>query len=180
VGNTRFVADQPEYLDIRRHRDLEGRRSDLWYRRAFLAMITAVPVIALFNVFGQQPETVLAANSAASLSLHAPASLRGGLLWSAKFRIFARQELKDAILVLNQGWAEEMAINTIEPSPIGQASRDGRLSFDLGHVPKGHSFVLFVQLQVNPINVGTRDQGVHLYDGKTELLTIDRSVSIFP
>jgi hypothetical protein len=37
-----------------------------------------------------------------------------------------------------------------------------------------------VQLQVNPINVGTRDQGVRLYDGKTKLLTINRSVTIFP
>jgi hypothetical protein len=73
-----------------------------------------------------------------------------------------------------------MTINTIEPSPIGEASRDGKLALDLGHIPRGQSYLLFMQLQVNPTNVGRRSQNVELFDGDRHLLTIDRTVTIFP
>jgi len=83
--------------------------------------------------------------------------------------------------VLDQGWAEGMAINTIEPSPVGEASRNGRLSFQLGHIPAGRSFILFMQFQVNPTNVAWhRPQDVELDDGNDKLLTIDRDIVIYP
>jgi hypothetical protein len=74
-----------------------------------------------------------------------------------------------------------MAINTIEPSPLGEASRDGKLSFDLGHVPAGQSYVLYMQFQANATNVAwRRAAGVTLYDGTTRLVHIDRKLTIFP
>jgi len=174
------VADQPDAIVLKRHRDLEGRNHYIWIRRGILLIVLAIPVVALFNVFGQRPATSFAANPVASLKVYSPTNLRGGLLFSARFHIRARQELKDAILVLDTGWAEGMAINTIEPSPIGQASRDGKLAFDLGHVPAGHSFILYMQFQVNPTNVGHRSQDVALFDGNTRLFTIHRAVTIYP
>ena len=106
--------------------------------------------------------------------------MRGGLYWEARFTIDAHSELKNAMLVLDPGWAEGMTINTIEPGPIGEASRDGKLVLTLGHVRAGATFILFMQLQVNPTNVGRRSQDVALYDGGTLLTTIDRMVTIFP
>ena len=73
-----------------------------------------------------------------------------------------------------------MTINTIEPSPVGEGSNDGRLVFDLGHVPAGQRHILFMQIQVNPTNVGRRPQNVRLYDGEQLLATIDRTVTVFP
>jgi hypothetical protein len=73
-----------------------------------------------------------------------------------------------------------MTMNTIEPSPIGEGSNDGKLVLDLGHVPSGRRHILFVQFQVNPTNVGRRPQDVRLYDGKTLLATIHRQVTVFP
>lgn len=73
-----------------------------------------------------------------------------------------------------------MQINTIEPSPLGEASHDGKLALDLGHVPSGQKHVLYVQFQVNPKNVGRRGQAIRLYDGKELLATIHRRVTIFP
>ena len=175
-----MATEQPDGIILTRHRDLVGRRYQVWIRRGMLLLFAAVPVVALFNAFGQRPDTSLVRSTAASLKLYAPAHLRGGLLFSARFHIKARQELKDAILVLDTGWAEGMAINTIEPSPVGEASRDGKLSFDLGHIPAGQSYILFMQFQVNPTNVGHRSQDVALFDGKTRLLTIDRAVTIYP
>jgi hypothetical protein len=73
-----------------------------------------------------------------------------------------------------------MAINTIEPSPVGEASKNGRLSFDLGHIPAGSSYILFMQFQVNPTNVGRRSQNVELDDGDKRVARIERQVTIFP
>jgi len=132
-------------------------------------------------VFGQRPVTQTAAVPSASLDLYAPERLRSGLLWSARFHIRANQELKQATLVLDPGWAEGMAINTIAPSPVGEASRNGRLAFQLGHVPAGQAFILFMQFQVNPTNVAWhRPQDAELDDGNDKLLTIDRHIDIYP
>jgi hypothetical protein len=170
----------PDTLVLRRHRDLQGRRMDVWIRRGLLTLVGLVPLLALINLFGQRPHTAAATADAAKLELYAPGHLRGGLLWEARFTIDARRELKDAILELDRGWMEGMTINTIEPSPVGEASRDGKLVLDLGHVPGGQKYVLYLQFQVNPTNVGRREQDVRLYDGQTLLTTIQRTVTIFP
>src|SRR5689334_5275903 len=175
------MADVPDSIVLKRDRDLEGRHSDAWVRRGLMALIAAVPVIALFNVFGQRPDTHTLVGPAASMKIYAPSKLRGGLLYEARFHITARQDIKDAYLVLGPGWAEGMSINTIEPSPVSEASNSGRLSFELGHIGAGKSYIQFMQLQVNPTNVAfDREQTVWLNDGQDRLLTYSRDVNIFP
>jgi hypothetical protein len=145
-----------------------------------LTLVAVVPVLALFNLFGQRPATSTASVPAATLSVYAPTRLRGGLLWEARFHITAHRDIKNAILVLGTGWAEGMSINTIEPGPTGEASRNGRFSFTLGNIPQHQSFVLFMQFQVNPTNVGHRSRSTVLYDGNTELAAVHQKVTIFP
>ena len=175
------MADIPDGIVLKRHRDLEGMREAPWPRRVIVGAIVVFAVLGLANVFGQRPVDATADTTEASLSLNAPDHLRGGLLFSARFHITAHHDVKDAVLVLDQGWAEGMAINTTEPSPIGEASRDGKLSFDLGHIPAGRSYVLYMQFQANATNVAwRRPAGVTLFDGPTRLLHIDRRVTIYP
>jgi hypothetical protein len=170
----------PEGLVLRRHRDLVGRRHQVWIRRALLVLVGLVPLLALLNVFGQRPHIETARAAPAELELYTTSRLRGGLLWEARFTVTARRELKRATLELDRGWMEGMTINTIEPAPIGEGSHDGKLVLELGHVPSGEEFVLYIQFQVNPTNVGRRDQDVSLYDGEGLITTIDRRVTIFP
>jgi hypothetical protein len=170
----------PDTIVLRRHRDLEGRRHQQWVRRLLLAVIGALLVAGLANVFGQRPTTATGATDAATLSVYAPAHVRGGLLYMARFRVTAHRELEDAMLVLDQGWFEGLQVNTIEPSPVGEASRNGRVSFDLGHIPAGEHHTLYMEFQVDPTNVGRRSQGVELDDGDTTILRVHRTVTIFP
>jgi hypothetical protein len=176
------VADVPDTLVLRRHRDLEGMfRGAIWVRRAVLAALTLLCVLALLNVFGQRPSTARAETPAATVSVYAPTALRGGDFMEARFHITAKQDLKKAILKLDPGWAEGMSVNTIEPSPLGEASDDGRLSFELGHIPARQSFILFMQFQVNPTNVAWhRPQNVELDDGNTVVARIHRTITVFP
>ena len=170
----------PDEIVLSRDRDLKGREKEVWVRRGLLGLVAVVPVLALFNLFGQRPETSKASVPAATLSVYAPTRLRGGLLWEARFHINAHRDVKKAILVLGTGWAEGMSINTIEPSPTSEASDNGKLAFTLGHIPQNQSFILFMQFQVNPTNVGHRSRTVELYDGTTKLATVNQKVTVFP
>jgi hypothetical protein len=175
------VTDIPDSLVLKRHRDLAGLRRRPWPRWVILGAMALFCVLGLLNVFGQRPSSVSADSGKAKLTVYAPTRVRGGLLFSARFHITAHQDVKNATLVLDPGWAEGMAINTIAPSPIGEASRNGRLAFQLGHIPAGQAFILFMQFQVNPTNVAWhRPQDVELDDGNDKLLTIDRHIDIYP
>jgi hypothetical protein len=174
------VAEAPDGLTLRQNRDLVGFENRPWTRRALLCLLCVPILLGLLNVFGQRPSTTKRAVQAASLTIYAPERVRGGLYYEARFHIQAHDELKEARLVLNSNWAEGITINTIEPSPIGAASRDGALSYDLGHIPAGQSYVLFLQEQVNPTNVGHRTQTAELWDGDRHLLTIDRPLTVWP
>ena len=174
------MADAPDGIRLGRHRDLHGREWHPWARRALLAVVGLILLLALLNVFGQRPSGAEAANATAKLKVYAPTRVRSGLLFQGRFTVEARQELKQATLILSQGWIEGITINTIEPAPVGEASRNGSLSFDLGHIPAGERFVLYMHFQVNPTTVGRRSEDVELYDGERKLLNIHRTITIWP
>jgi len=174
------VADQPDGIVLRRHRDLRGRRWHPWLRRALLGVIALVLVLALFDVFGQETSTTRAEAGAATLSVSAPGAVRGGLLFQARITTEAHTELRDATLVLNQAWINGLTVNTIEPSPLNEASRDGNLVFDLGHLPAGSKHVLYLDYQVNPTTVGSRTLRLELQDGETPVTSLERTLRIFP
>jgi hypothetical protein len=174
------VADQPDGILLRRHRDLEGRAWHPWFRRLLLAILAAVAVLALVGVFGQRPSSTEAVAAPASLSVSAPGAVRGGLLFQARFTIEAKAALNDATLVLSPSWLDGLTVNTIEPSPVNEASRDGDLALSLGHLPAGARHVLFMEFQVNPTTVGSRTLHVELDDGEQTVATIARTLRVFP
>ena len=175
------MAGVPDQIILKRDRDLEGRAWQIWLRRALFALLPIFALLGLLNIFGQHPQTTTAnAAGAASLKLFAPHTVRSGLLWQARFHITAQRDLKQATLVLSPGWLEGMTVNTIEPSPVGEASNNGRLSLDLGHIPAGQSYLLFMQFQTNPTNVGRRDASATLKDGDTPILQLHRTITVFP
>jgi hypothetical protein len=173
------VADIPDQLVLRVARDRAGRR-DVTFRRLALASLVVFLGLGLFNLFGQHPSTTTAEAADAKLEVYAPERVRGGLFYEARFRVDAVRELKEATLVLDPGWAEGITINTAEPAPVGAASRDGKLVFVLGRIPAGQKHLFFLQLQVNPTNIGHRSQDVQLFDGDELLATVNRSVTVFP
>jgi hypothetical protein len=118
------MAETPDFLTLRRNRDGAAAR-EVPIRRILVALIALLCLAGLLNAFGQRPDTSLAAASAASLKVYAPSRVRGGLFYEARFTIEAKQDLENATLVLDPGWAEGITINTVEPSPVGEASRNG-------------------------------------------------------
>jgi len=174
------VAEIPDQIVLRRHRDLEGRRKGIFWRRAMVALLTAFVIVGLFNVFGQRPSDTTVSANGVSLELHAPSLLRGGLLYEASFTVRAQRALEDPAIVLSQGWAIAQTINTLEPSPTDETSKNGDISLSLGPLKAGDTYTLFAEFQVNPTSVGWYPGDVSLYDGDKRLLHIDRTIVVFP
>ena len=174
------MADAPEGIILARHRDLDGRRWHPWLRRGLLGLVGVVLLLALLDVFGQRPSTTRVDATAATLEISAPDSVRGGLLFQSRFTIETQKALKDATLILGPGWLDGLTVNTVEPSPVNEASSDGRLSLELGHLPTGAKHVLYVEYQVNPTTVGHRTQTVELDDGEQRILSTHQTLTVFP
>ena len=174
------MADVPAGLTLSRHRDLHGRESRPWVRWILLTLLGLLVTLGALNVFGQRPQTAETESGIAKLKVYSPTRLRSGLYYESRFTIEARREIENATLLLDPGWLEGMTLNTLEPSPIGEANRDGRIALELGHVRAGTTHRFFLQFQVNPTNIGRRAQDVELLDGETPLLRLDRTVTIFP
>jgi hypothetical protein len=174
------MAADLEAVDLERARDLGGRDHEVWLRRGLLLLFAVVPVLALLNVFGQHASEASASSSVAKLTVRAPAHARGGLLYEVRFTIEAHQDIKNATLALGGGWANGLTINTIEPSPTDETSDHGNLSFQLGPMSAGDTYVLHMEYQVNPTTTGSRKQQVALLDGDTPIVTLVRHLTVYP
>lgn len=174
------MADQPDGIVLTRHRDLKGRDWHPWVRRSLVGLLTVVALLALLGFVGQSTSTTRADAAAATLSVDAPGSVRGGLLYQARFTILAHQELKDATLFLNSRWIDGLTVNTIEPGPVNEASRDGGLVLELGHIAAGGKYVLYLDYQVNPTTIGSRTLRAELEDGDQPVTSLTRTLRIWP
>jgi hypothetical protein len=171
----------PDGIVLGRDRDLDGRRGEVWARRAVLAVIVfGLPVVALANGFGQHPQTTRGAGTAATLEVYAPERVRSGLIFQARYTVDARRTLTRAALRFDPGWFEGLSVNSIEPQPQRETSDDGRTLLTLGRISAGKRFTLYTYYQVNPTNVGRRSQDVELLDGRTPIARVERTLTIFP
>jgi hypothetical protein len=96
------MAQELDSVDVPRARELHGRAREVWVRRAGLLVVAAIPVLALFNIFGQTPNDAVANSPTATLIVSSPNQVRGGLLYQARFTIVAHQEIKNATLNLGR------------------------------------------------------------------------------
>jgi hypothetical protein len=170
----------PDHIVLKRHRDLVGRQRHPLVRRGLLGLLGLVCLLGLLDLFGQLSGTTHAAGAKAELSVSAPSRVRSGLLYTARFEVRAHEDIKKATLVFDNGWFENVQVNSYLPQPIAQASRDGRVAFELGHIAAGDRYVLYLQFQANPTDVGRRSENVELDDGTTLIVRIERTATVFP
>jgi hypothetical protein len=174
------VDPYPDHLHRDRHRDLDGRGYQPWFRRGALAVLTAIPVLGLLNVFGQRSETSRASGATANMEVRGPTKVRGGLLYQERITVRALQAIRYPRLVLSQGWADGLQINTIEPQPQSESTRQGRLVFSYDQMKAGDKLELWVDYQVNPTHVGKTDTTVELDNQTTPLVRLPRTLTTFP
>jgi hypothetical protein len=60
----------------------------------------------------------------------------------------------------------------------GKSRRASRLR--AGHSPAGQSYAFYLQLQLNPTDLGRRSENVELADGTQRIVRIERTATVFP
>lgn len=173
------TADVPFGLDRSRHVEMQERRG-LWWRRALLVVIAAIPVLALIDVFGQRAVISEASSPAATMTVDSPAHVRGGLIFTTRIVITPRRDFHDMRLVLDRGWFEGMTFNGSAPQPSNQSADGSRVVWDYGSLTAGSPFTIWISWQTNPTNVGSHPQTLTLEDGSTRVLVAHRTLTVFP
>jgi len=174
------MAGVDERLDLGRLRDLRGRRTHPWFRRALLALLGVVVVLAAAGMTGQPTRTLADGAAAAELRVDAPDVLRGGLLWRARIAVRATRTIEHPRLVLGAGFFEGMQVNTIEPAAANEASRGRRVVLSYDELKAGGELVVYLQLQVNPTTVGEQDTSVQLDDETDRLARVAHVTRVLP
>src|SRR5437763_8936232 len=115
------IADS--HIDVTPHRP-RGR----WIA---VVVLTALPVLALLNFFGQRPTTTQASSPVATVTVSSPARLRSGLQFETKVQVFAHATIGRLELAFSPGWWDGMGVNSIEPQPSTESSRGGQVVLEM-------------------------------------------------
>ena len=178
--NGKPVNDLPGSLTIEQHALLHSRERHPIYRRALFAVVCVLPILALLNVFGQHATSTTVDGAGATVQVEAPKNLRGGLLHQVRVTVTATHDLHHPQLVLSPGMFEQNTENAVAPNPLSQSSSNGRPVMSYGPLHAGQKLVVWLDFQVNPINVGTRSFNVQLNDGPKLIASVKRTLTVFP
>lgn len=175
------MASVEEQIAASRRADETSAVWRLWLRRTGVAALTAVPVIALFNVVGQRATTTTRETPSVTVSLHAPSRIRTGLLFQAKITIVAHRTLPSVNLVMGKGWIDGITMNTDEPGGSTETSTaDGGLSLSMGKLLPNVPFTQYFEFQVNPTSWGNRSQPVSVTSNGVPVIRIDHTMTVIP
>ena len=161
-------------------RDPASARRGLWVRRATMTLLAAISLLGLLNRYGQRPAESAARATAATMTLSAPERIRGGLFFQSRLEIRATGSIDHPRIVLDPGWVEGMQVNSIEPAPVGEASRDGRVVLSYDALAAGDLLRIWFQFEVNPTNVGRRSYAVELDDTERPIARLDPEITVLP
>jgi hypothetical protein len=161
-------------------REPSGVRVGLWVRRAILTVLSVLVLLALLNGYGQRPAESVARVPAATMRLSAPKRIRGGLFFQSRLEITAAQAIDHPRIVLDEGWLEGMQVNSIEPAPVGETGREGRVVLSYDAMKPGDLLRVWFQFEVNPTNVGRRSYAVELDDAEQALARLTPTITALP
>jgi hypothetical protein len=152
----------------------------LWARRGIITLFCVVTALALAGRFGQQARQSEASGPAAQMRLSAPPVVRGGLFFQSRIEVRARREIAFPRIVLDNGWLEGMQVNSIEPAPASESSRDGRVVLSYDKLAVGDLLRVWLQFEVDPTSTGHRSYGVELDDAGTRVVRLSPSITVLP
>jgi hypothetical protein len=106
--------------------------------------------------------------------------VRGGLFFQSRLTIRAQREVQFPRILLDDGWVEGMQVNSIEPAPASEASRDGHVVLSYDKLEPGDVLRIWLQFEVDPTSSGHRPYGVELDDASTRLVRISHTLTVLP
>lgn len=142
--------------------------------------MAVIPVLGLFNVFGQRQQTLHVSNALASIEIDSPSHVRSGLIFTTQVVITPHLPVRKCELTLGQGWFSGMTLNGITPQPSQQTANGNWQVWQFGALKADTPFRVWISWQTNPTSIGRRSQPLAVLDGNKQLATANRSLTIFP
>ena len=97
-----------------------------------------------------------------------------------RISVEADEPIGELCVGIDEALWEDMTVNTMIPAAADEASEDGEFRFTFAELEAGTTFLLKVDLQVNPDIVGGNDGAVTVYDGEKPMATADVSITVLP
>ena len=72
------------------------------------------------------------------------------MIFQARFTVHANREVKQPLLILDQGWLEGLTQNTSEPTATAERRDNGRLVLEYDTIPAGRKLEVWLQYRSNP------------------------------
>ena len=104
----------------------------------------------------------------------------GGLVFTTEIVITPHEQVRDARLYLDNGWFQAMSLNGIAPQPSTESAQGRWQVWDFGQIRAATAFAVWISWQTNPTNLGRHSQTVALYDGGTQLMSAQHTITVFP
>jgi len=167
----------PDGITDEHERPLSG-----WRRHASplsLVVFGLVLVLALTGVLGHEREWRAEANGAVLL-VHASEVIRNGEFAEIRITVESGGAIEHLGIGVAQSLWEDMTVNTMIPAATEEVSSDGQFRFSFGPLEPGATFLLKIDLQVNPDILGGNDGVVAVYDGEQVLVEAPISMAVLP
>jgi hypothetical protein len=158
-------------------RPIEG-----WRRRASplsLVVFGVIVALALSGWLGRE-RTWSAEAQGTALEVHAPEIIRNGEFLEMRVRVTADQPIGELVIGIDESMWEDVTVNTMIPAATDEASEDGEVRLTFAELAAGTPFLFKIDMQINPDIVGGNDGTLTVYDGETELVATDLSITVLP
>jgi hypothetical protein len=153
-----------------------------WQRHASplsLAVFGVVLALAFGGFLGHERDW-RASEGGTDLLVHAPEVTRNGEFMEMRISVETDDPIGELVVGIDADLWEDLTVNTMIPAPADEESIDGEFRFTFAELEPGTSFLLKIDLQVNPDIVGGNDGAVTVYDGEAAMVHTPVSMTVLP
>lgn len=162
--------------------DEHARPRASWRRHASPLSLVAfgtVVALAFTGVLGHERDWRAEADGA-QLLVHAPEITRNGEFLEMRITVESDEPIGELVVGIESALWEDLTVNTMIPAPTDEESADGEFRFTFAELEPATSFLLKIDLQVNPDIVGGNEGAVTVYDGAERLVETMTSITVLP
>ena len=153
-----------------------------WRRHASPLSLVAfgvVVVLALSGWLGRE-RTWSAEADGTGLEVHTSEIIRNGEFFEMRVRVTADAPIGELVIGIDESLWEDVTVNTMIPAATDETSEDGEVRLTFAELAPGTAFLLKVDMQINPDIVLGNAGTLTVYDGETQLVATDLSITVLP
>lgn len=152
------------------------RRSNPWS----LLVLGAIVALGLSGYAGGRDGDAAAESESAHLHVHWPSVIRNGHVYESILTVRARKPIEKLVLAVPGAMLRELTLNAMYPAAGDESYVDGDYRYAFGRLEAGDTFVVRVEMQINPALFGFSRGHVRLLDDKRALTGLDVSMLVLP